>query len=1381
MKASNQWLINLSKDESLWATELDEVPSMIHFEYAQLKSLAQEGQVYGVLLQCKDTFETILKIPVIMALVIIDSDSKYKDGSEYAEIMNAFLKSPLSMGSWKILASIIVGKNKILQLPETLIEILKRTQDLYEEDITDDFSDVVNWRNEEIGHGALKFQDDSSYQEEVSTLLRLLKDYFNGTRKFSIKGLYDECYFKCGENKLVAGHYERNIDSVNMSLHVATQSFPVANYINDCDLKWYLFESFYSRKNVVKYSSYIDGKNNTIQNKYFSDLFTKHVLQGSNDASICSDYRTREEEELLEKLLYMPPDYVNQTEIAELLLKKMQDIEKGIITLFMERGTGKSAFANKMSGQYNKKPLIKNSISRCYHISNAVLRGLSDFVSSIEYEFTHSKNSAKDIRGGAKKLPSISLESENPPEDMAKVLNTYHDIYRKKYTVLVIDGIDEITEQTERILDYIPSKEQLDDGVFIVLTTRFADENTVKGKSKKYIEKAVKLTDSLLQVRRYDQVNVELLNRYIIEKYIKTSKLEQNIDKKALIVKSDYRILYLRAYLGISERVDFDSTNETIFIKSYMDYILSFYGINQKQTLREIAVTIALFPGISIKQYQEYLDCQEITYKFVGLFYDLMPLLTVLHVDGEAVYEFADAAYEDFVIEEYPDVVKETIRFFYESLNRHLEGYLNNEDYMSRDMVESINNGRDQLNKNLVFYSEGLLGMWHKSYKHMVISDLFYENLDLIRLTEKIVVDKWADFGYGLYLKNELLNCIVDSLYLGLTNKRGEICLQWTNNLNKIFSNDNFVNIDTVVDWPLRFLKEKVITHNNFGKIKCYLLSNYTSIKSFKEWFWLFVPDFDDTKFPREIINVLENSGYMDDYVDYFLNYANCCYLDAMRCTKFYSACSWAYEFLKTKLSSKSEEKILNFLLEQTIKKTIQFNGKTHTEIARECLNRIKQRNYHLTVYNGNEEMISKKIQESGSDIESILNDIQLVIQTLLKFQTLSENEFSIIERAFRFDVLYVNDENIKLEQNPTRLLYETLYKRLCYERDQGDLVCFLNKIGIDLDFISKMQRALGKADYLNEILKWINIIESIVEKERINTLFIFSKIIVLTVDSLVNCEYENVALTILEDYINKFDTLTFLSSHMFDKERFFSNEIFEKAELIYCTDNALYLLDKLYKKNEICKVTKLLSVMEKSVPFIDSCLDLDNDYESIAKTDIQKYRFRALRDEINARSEFDAYIEASWMKHKNKLIDCLKNISRSSDFRCISFHVEMLLERFWQTRRWDEGEKYCLELVGIIGSTNYFGDTIIEKSIQNEIDRIKECKRFFMFLNGKQVLASKNYIPIRSSFILAVENIMPLYNVINWFQDPKYKNLIIEMGFHSKRRIGLGSYSYFY
>ncbi len=121
MCSSNQWLIDLSKDESLWAKDLATVPSMIHFEYEELKRIAEYGQVSRVLQQCIDSYTILLKVPVIMALIIIDSESKHKEGSEYAEVMEAFLGDQMDIVNWANLARVIVANNnKMLRLPENL-------------------------------------------------------------------------------------------------------------------------------------------------------------------------------------------------------------------------------------------------------------------------------------------------------------------------------------------------------------------------------------------------------------------------------------------------------------------------------------------------------------------------------------------------------------------------------------------------------------------------------------------------------------------------------------------------------------------------------------------------------------------------------------------------------------------------------------------------------------------------------------------------------------------------------------------------------------------------------------------------------------------------------------------------------------------------------------------------------------------------------------------------------------------------------------------------------------------------------------------------------------------------------------------------------------
>ena len=1354
MRASNQWLINLSKDELLWATELDEVPSMIHFEYVQLKNLAREGQVYGVLLQCKDTFEMLLKIPVIMALVIIDSNPKYKDGPEYAEIMNGLLKSPLSMGNWRSLADIIVGKNKKLQLPEKLIEILERTRKLYREDITDDYSDVVKWRNEEIGHGALKFQDDPSYQEEVNSLLLLLKEYFIGAEKFSIKGFYGACYFQCGGKKLVGSQYLCDIDNSSMTLHIDEQSFPISNYISDRDLKWYLFDSFYSHKDIVKYSSYIDGKNNSINNIYFSNLFKKYVLQGSNDASINSDYRTREEEELLERLLHTPPDYVEQTKIVELLKKKMQEIEKGTITLFMERGTGKSAFANQMSGLYHSKSLIKNSFSRCYHISNASLRGLSDFVGSIEYEYTHSFDSSKDIRGGTKMLPSVSLETENPAEDMAKALNTYHDIYQKKYTVLVIDGIDEITEQTKGILDFIPSRDQLNEGVFIILTTRFADEDSVKGKSKKYIEKAVKLSDTPpLEIRRYDEINVELLNRYIIDNSKKVFKLEQNIDKNALIIKSDYRFLYLRAYLGISDRVDLDNTNESNFIKSYMNYILSFYGIKQKQILKEIAVSIALFPSITIDKYQKYLNCQEVTYEFIGLFSDLLPLLTVVRLGDENVYEFADSAYADSVIDEYPDVVKDVILYFNESLNDSLKLYLIYGGALRDFQLGFSIANEENLNSSIIFYLESLLGLWNEGIKHPVISELFFKYLDITKLLSQLVVDNWANYGYALYLRKELLSCITEGLFLGLKSK-SDACVAWTKRINNMFKR---IESDSYFEqFAVESLKNTLTCHKAFCKIKECLLNNYKDVKCFEDWFWVFESRVFATELSPEIIETIKYHNCEDNYADYMLQYSSHYkYANIIR-IRLNLECVWAEEVLQTKISQETEEKLLNYLLEQYLTMdSANRNGKQCKDLAREYYDLIKQKKYKIIINRQNQELF-QKLQEETFVKKQFMKTIYETIHALSGFTQLTVYDYNNIRKIYSHldSSELINAKNSFLPDAMLTEFHLAFYKRMCYEYDKGHLEIFLeNTVFTDAKRLGIVFKSVfgDNNNYVTALLEWVDALLPTASSTKKFIYSLASHMMVLSIQKLEEMGNESEALSVLERLVYEIDTNSFFASIMKKLHKKLEPDmIYHTPGLVYCTDNALYLLQRFCEKKDTVKANKLIKTMEESVLDIEKSMGICSD--TMAISDIQKYRFLALKYMFGLEDEFNKYLEAYMEEHIKGIQDFINHISRQYDFRVIAKHVEMFLEFAWQNRMWQYGETCCKELLEILASVNCNSDNLLEESVKREMEKIRECRKFFAFLNGKEVESTDNNIYFESSYSIWLP-VQSLYRSVNFLK----------------------------
>ena len=1359
MCSSNQWLINLSKDESLWAKDLATLPSMIHFEYMQLKSLAAQGQVYGVLLQCKDTYETILRIPVIMALVVIDSDPKYKDGSEYNDIMKAFLESPMSMGNWNNLARVIIKNNKKLNLPENLIKILERTRKLYNTEITTKVSDVVAWRNDTIGHGALKFEDDANYQEEVKSLLNLLKEYFDGEGKLSIKGLYDSIYFQCGENKLVGDCYDKNAEH-DLILHISGSAFKVSNYINDCNLKWYLFESFYCRKNLVKYSSYIDGKNNTVQNKYFSDLYEKHVLQGNKEAAVASDYISRAEDLILE-YLNMPTDYVKPEKLVELLQEQMDTLGKGVITIFMERGTGKSAFSNQLSDFYHSKPLLKNTLSRCYHVSNAALRGVSDFINSINNGFRHSFNPADDLWGSTEELPSLTLESEKPAEDMAEFLNFYHDKYRKDYTILVIDGVDETTEQSECIMNYIPSKEQLDDGVFVVLTTRFSDEETVQGKCKKYIEKATKLADGRLEIRRHDEINIELLKRYI-EKYENGFGLNNTIDKDALIEKSDYRILYLRAYLAMKDQVILDSTNETKFIESYMNYLLSFYGINQKQKLKEIAVSIALFPSISIKKYQEYLNCQEITYEFVGLFNDLLPLLTVVHLDGEDCYEFADVAYEDFVIEEYPDVVRAVVVFFNMTLGNYIVKF--SSFYREKNLAE-IN--RKLKYEKCMFFLQGCLSLWNNSYSHKNLSDLFYESFNIILLNKHIIFEQFIRYGYGLFLHSENLNCIIEALYFGIQNT-SKACYKWTNIVIEKLGNPerrkpiyNLVEtwegprklsdkqFDIYCESELVFALAKV---QKFNILYDYILYHYNKIENIKKWFWVLELGYgkhqtgdhpyvicEGDYLEKRKIQLINHLNEMKDFIcmDDFLEYKIECNSIPLDFIEIY---------LKYAVSNKIKEKLLNYQLKECLLHIKKGNGydspytKSYNQYAEESFDLIVQQGYNNYVFDGDKEELSKLINKNYKIDKRKTR--KLAVRILLNFEQSivgDSEKIKIISDSYVYNpyiAINVNNEN----EEKLVDFCKAFYLRMEFEQKTGGLEDFLSSFPfLEMGMETILAYAFGTGrKWHKELTKWIDYISKIQKTKKSFLNILLYKMMICSVDYMERNNDEQKFIDTLEKLVYTTDTYGFLLIHILGRDTKGLDEFEDLSKIIYCSNNALYLLECLCKAVMLDKADKLLTIMEESIPIVDKVLEKTKfiEYAYRGKCEIQKYRFFAVRRKmkkarffkikkvmkLRLNNSFDRYVKEGVLFHKKRIASFIKNLSVNSDFEEFAYDIEMLLEFAHQTMQWRLGARYCRLLIRYLQSVVNV-DFVIKQSIKKQIEVLEMCNVFMEFMSGKNVV----------------------------------------------------------
>ena len=1305
---------------------------MIKLSYVQLNNLAKDGQVYGVMLQLKDLYESLYKIPVIMSLIIIDSDAKYKEGSAYADILKASLGSPMSMGQWDNLAAVIIKRNKELHLPNGLIDILKRTRKLYATEVTPEVPDVINWRNDAIGHGALKFEDDESYKQEVTSLITMLKEYFDGIGKYSVKGLYATAYFESQGQRLVGDNVIMPPDESDLYLVVDSVKYEAENYVNAHNLKCYLFDSYYCRKNLIKYSSYIDGKSELLKNKYFSDLYEKLVLKPGKDFDIQAEFISREEDMILE-YLNTPLAYVKPVHLIEQLIETMDEIEHGVIAVFMERGTGKSAFSNQMSGLYHKTPLIKNSLSRCYHVQNASLRGIGDFINSVNFSFRHSFDSAQDLWGSTDEMPLLTNDTERPSDDLALFLNYYHEKYRKEYTILVIDGIDEVTEQTQRLLDFLPVSNQLDDGVFVVILSRFKDENTVWGNSKKYIELAESISQKQILVHRKDEDNVRMLKECISQQ-IKAGKYLENVDCNELIIRADYRFLYLKAYLEINAETILDNNNEYSFIGSYFNYILSFYASSQKQRIKEIAVTIALFPSISIRKYQEYMNC-DITYEFIGLLNDLLPVLTVLHINGEDIYAFADAAYAEFVLKEFSDVTDEVIDAFYGSMSNHLDSYLA-KGFLVRTLDFIKTDSEDAINSSIVFFSEGLIGIWNRSVNNKAIRDRFFSKLHGLILCGHLYMDSWTRTGYGFYIRKELTNCIGNALYYCLQNRNDKVANSWSNKICQEIQNYDRRMYN--VFWNI---KNALIQSKDFSNIYDYIIINSEVLK-IEDWFWVL-----ETKTTEETIKILTaQEGLMDSFIDYLFKGDD------------FNKHKWINKLGEIDLTPGQEELLLNYQLIHFISGNGVQNGKSYSECAQECLEKIRAKGYKVdgNLVAGDMDEVLHHIDVGNLKTEQFKRKIGEAIRVLLDFDTPWQHDSDKNNPVF--DAYMEAKPWVDRELSDIKAISElhtAFYKRMCFEYENGNLAFFVeSEILMDDFIVDILKNEFGYAEnYIISLKKWIDIIRSLVSKENKHAIQLLSAMMIEGVNWFTSHRRTEEAEAMLEDYVYNIDTQAFFASYFGSgiiTSAIEPDIIYHGMTRIYCTQNAIYLLDYYLKNRLNDKFELLMNQIERDIPIIDE--NHMPSRETQALCEIRIFRFMKYRQSLGYSSQFDEYLKNVIDAHRSIINNSLQMLSRNSDYNLIAFHIELLMEYAWQVQDWFVGKDMCTNLIDILESHENYNDLVVKQSLERQVKILRQCQQFFLFISGDNYsdIEKSDYVFMSSGYHLLGNR--TIYDTVNRF-----------------------------
>ena len=795
---NTDWLKVFAEDASLWEERAyDEMPAVIAHEYYRLHELAEQGNVYGVMLQLKDTCEILIKYPTILGLCILEQETKTKRCKEdkgmsntakeveqfYKGVVAEALGKPMAIGDWIERAREL--KNK--KLPFIMYEILSRSLDLFSSNKKIGRAHgIVNWRNITIGHGCLRVQNDKTLQSEIKSLFEMLTSYYSN----DIVDIYAHIVLKQGNRSLVGKDAAKEVGEMPFALMVSDNktpptSYPTSEFIFPFDGKIYFFDSYKSKHKESTFLDYVEGHPKFVIGGFFSDRYQdlkedkdaatriKQMEQMETEVGKYSKhYITKEIRQLWHEMdetpIFIPPVY-----IYNWISSKLQEDDKGCYILKMERGMGKSALSAALDSFFNtdNPHITESAIISTYHCSRNQLHTAKDFVTSLN-RIVLQKTTAGEIDEIPDDIKIIINEKQTNSSDTAKLLNSlahfFHNEFGKK-VVLLIDGIDEIINL--EIFDYFPISDELEKGVYVFYTSRHEKELPVE------------MANRINRITIDDEYRVFSDNkeyRNLILRYAKTEMMDRygkdksSQEYKILAKKADYSFLKLRLYMPVycsgkamewSVLGDERSMFEKFLVLLKNNYGEKFYSLHVKPLLVIFSIFV---DGLTFKALSGLLNGKENDFMLLAVLNDLKGVLSTERSNDGNIYSLANEEYVNCVRREYFELRREYIdKYFWEIKNIAKNIY---EKYDLWDLnsspvfINCINNNdlkvRSYLKNtfvNITVFREKFLDLFYSIKTNSLLSpyelldnDLF--NIDF--LEDLLFIMKCMGFDFDEYCKS---------------------------------------------------------------------------------------------------------------------------------------------------------------------------------------------------------------------------------------------------------------------------------------------------------------------------------------------------------------------------------------------------------------------------------------------------------------------------------------------------------------------------------------------------------------------------------------------------------------------------------------------------
>lgn len=364
------------------------------------------------------------------------------------------------------------------------------------------------------------------------------------------------------------------------------------------------------------------------------DVSNLRVNSANQTIAVDNNFFTDAEEDMINRSA-LRETFVKPSHLMNWLKGCVQTHDKVVFLLKMCRGMGKSTFAEKLN-RYYKHPLrVDDDMDvRTYHIQRAQLVNSDDFERTVELLWAMHYEGRGAQWARYRRISEYMEDGATPAKALAAFLNDCLRFTKRarlrgqSKIMLVIDGLDEIVD--EALWAYLPSAELLDEGVYLLLTSRDAAWETELPPG--FVKQLERLSvDDLLTVTPDSASNRAFLSQYLHSAGLKGYTLTQ---ETAIFQQANYRVLNLGmlcALLRSGMNPDPALPAEQL-LDSYLRLLEELYGPKEARRLRELLSILCIFSAkepLTLKEIALLSGDSAVTLSLLGKINDLSVLLKV--------------------------------------------------------------------------------------------------------------------------------------------------------------------------------------------------------------------------------------------------------------------------------------------------------------------------------------------------------------------------------------------------------------------------------------------------------------------------------------------------------------------------------------------------------------------------------------------------------------------------------------------------------------------------------------------------------------------------------------------------------------------------------